>query len=404
MASTNFIDNVTTLVAGYMNEVNALVWTVFNGKSTAGTSGTLLRSDGTNIVNTTATYPTTTTANQLLYSSATDTVGGLATANSSVLVTNGSGVPSFGTTLPSGLTTNSLTTDDALLITGSSDATKKLRFEVDGITTATTRVATPPDYDFRVMSQTKGADVASAATLNLDTVTGDLVDVTGTTTITAITLAEGKSVTVRFTGALTLTHGASLVLPGSKNIITVAGDIATFRGYAAGVVRCSAYQILPGLIYEAPTTLTAITAVNLPAIPAGVRRVTLMFSQVSTNGTDPYLIQLGTGGTATNTGYLGSGVSGANAASPTVTGFSTGFGIPGQAAAGLTYGTLTFTLFDTAANTWVASGVGSRSDAAIFWNTSGTVTLSGALDFMRLTTTAGTNTFDSGTINIMYER
>lgn len=47
-----------------------------------------------------ATYPATTTANQLLYSSATNTVAGLTSANNSVLVTDGSGVPSWSTTLP----------------------------------------------------------------------------------------------------------------------------------------------------------------------------------------------------------------------------------------------------------------------------------------------------------------
>lgn len=88
----------------------------------------------------------------------------------------------------------------------------------------------------------KGADIASAATINLDSSTGDLVDVTGTTAITAITLSEGIEKTVRFTGALTLTHGASLVLPGAVNIITAAGDYAVFRGYAAGVVRLMSYQ------------------------------------------------------------------------------------------------------------------------------------------------------------------
>ena len=87
----------------------------------------------------------------------------------------------------------------------------------------------------------KGEDIASAATVNFDTSTGDLIDVTGTTTITAITLAEGVEKTVRFTGILTLTNGASLVLPGTANITTAAGDFAVFRGYAAGVVRCVDY-------------------------------------------------------------------------------------------------------------------------------------------------------------------
>lgn len=86
-----------------------------------------------------------------------------------------------------------------------------------------------------------GADVASAATTNLDTATGDLVDVTGTTTITAVTLSDGVRRWVRFTGALTLTNGASLVLPTGANITTGAGDYALFVGYAAGVVRCAAY-------------------------------------------------------------------------------------------------------------------------------------------------------------------
>ena len=113
-----------------------------------------------------------------------------------------------------------------------------------------------------------GADVASDATINLTTSTGDLIDVTGTTTITAITLAEGVEKTVRFTGALTLTHGASLILPTSANIITEAGDYAVFRGYASSVVRCVSYHRLHGgpvasmaQDFQARLTLTSATPV-----------------------------------------------------------------------------------------------------------------------------------------------
>lgn len=90
-----------------------------------------------------------------------------------------------------------------------------------------------------------GADIASAATLNLETATGNVVDVTGTTTITAVTLSEGHQRLVRFTAALTLTHGASLILPGAGDITTAAGDYALFVGYALGVVRC-VYMPLKG--------------------------------------------------------------------------------------------------------------------------------------------------------------
>lgn len=114
-----------------------------------------------------------------------------------------------------------------------------------------------------------GADVASAATINLTTSTGDLIGVTGTTTITAVTLAEGVEKTVRFTGALTLTHGASLVLPTGRNITTAAGDTAVFRGYASSVVRCINYQKLTGappapmdLPFQARLTLASATPVT----------------------------------------------------------------------------------------------------------------------------------------------
>lgn len=113
-----------------------------------------------------------------------------------------------------------------------------------------------------------GSDVASAGTINLDSATGNLVDVTGTTTITAITLADGRERTVRFTGILTLTNGASLVLPGGANITTAAGDYAIFRGYAAGVVRCAVYQKASGT-----AVVSSGGGSGSPSIPQG--RITL---------------------------------------------------------------------------------------------------------------------------------
>lgn len=92
-----------------------------------------------------------------------------------------------------------------------------------------------------------GADIASASTLNLNTATGDFVHVTGTTTVTAITLNEGVQVAVYFNSALTLTNGASLVLPGGANILTATGDIAIFRGDSSSVVRCVSYTRATGV-------------------------------------------------------------------------------------------------------------------------------------------------------------
>lgn len=87
-----------------------------------------------------------------------------------------------------------------------------------------------------------GSDVASASTVNLDNATGDIITITGTTTITAITLSAGIKRVVRFAGTLTLTNSANLVLPTSANITTTSGDYATFIGFAGGVVRCTSYS------------------------------------------------------------------------------------------------------------------------------------------------------------------
>lgn len=91
------------------------------------------------------------------------------------------------------------------------------------------------------------ATVASAATINLDTCGSNYAQVTGTTSITAITLTDGQDCTVEFSGALTLTNGASLILPGSANITTAAGDTAIFRGEASSVVRCISYTRATGV-------------------------------------------------------------------------------------------------------------------------------------------------------------
>ncbi|HEY6020583.1 MAG TPA: hypothetical protein VIY48_12040, partial [Candidatus Paceibacterota bacterium] len=97
------------------------------------------------------------------------------------------------------------------------------------------------------INEAQGANIASAATINLTTATGNYVHVTGSTTITAITLANGYERTVVFDGSLTLTNGASLVLPTGGNIQTQAGDVAIFRGDAGSVVRCVSYLPANGL-------------------------------------------------------------------------------------------------------------------------------------------------------------
>jgi hypothetical protein len=53
--------------------------------------------------------------------------------------------------------------------------------------------------------------------------------------------------------------------------------------------------------------------------------------------------------------------------------------------------------------TWVMSGTIARYSAGNVQVSTGAVTLSGALDRVRITTVNGTDTFDAGSINILYE-
>jgi hypothetical protein len=100
----------------------------------------------------------------------------------------------------------------------------------------------------------RGTDLASASTLSLPATGGGVFTVTGTTTVTGISTGSGgRRVSLRFAGALQLTHnGTSFILPGAVNITTVAGDVAEFINDAAQDAtgsnwRCVSYQRASGV-------------------------------------------------------------------------------------------------------------------------------------------------------------
>jgi len=104
----------------------------------------------------------------------------------------------------------------------------------------------------------KGADIASAATVDLATATGDYVDITGTTSVTGLgNVAAGMRFILQFDDALTLTHSVSLVLPGGANITTAAGDHAVMESLGAGNWVCIAYSRASGLPFDPELTALA---------------------------------------------------------------------------------------------------------------------------------------------------
>lgn len=139
---------------------------------------------------------------------------------------------------------------------------------------------------------------------------------------------------------------------------------------------------------------TSGTSIDFTGIPAGTKRITVMFNGVSTNGSSIIQAQLGSG-SFTTSGYV-------SGASINTTNLSSTTGLvasPAVTAADVRYGIMTIT--NVSGNIWVmGANVGVSSNSG---TSSGYVSLSGTLDRVRITTVNGTDTFDAGSINILYE-
>jgi hypothetical protein len=146
---------------------------------------------------------------------------------------------------------------------------------------------------------------------------------------------------------------------------------------------------------------TSGTSIDFTGIPSWVKKITVMFNGVSTNGTSNPLIQIGAGSFSVS-GYLSSASNFPNASATQSANSSAGFLVTGATnASSVLHGSAIIST--TGSNVWVNAGTGGRSDQAATWNCGGSVTLSGTLDRVRVTTVNGTDTFDAGSINILYE-
>ena len=147
-------------------------------------------------------------------------------------------------------------------------------------------------------------------------------------------------------------------------------------------------------------TSSGAQSYDVTGIPPGVKRITLLFASVSTNGTEKPMVQLGTGGSPTTSGYLG-GADYDNGGAAINLG--AGFQFNSWNASYTGHGALEFWLEDATTNVWVSRGQVFFSDSA--YNNrkyAGSVPLSGTLDMLRIKNT-GTNTFDGGGIGVQFE-
>ena len=177
----------------------------------------------------------------------------------------------------------------------------------------------------------------------------------------------------------------SVVINGSAGVTTNSG--AVYDGIQRGTAVAS----------------TSGTSIDFTGIPSWVRRITVMFNGVSTNGTSNLLIQIGSGsfltsGYGSSSAYTGTSVGGTNGTS----GFLATVSI--NASNTLSGASI---IYLVGSNTYVSTGsmiYDSVSPISFVMSSAGVRTsIGGALDRVRITTVNGTDTFDAGTINILYE-
>ena len=244
-------------------------------------------------------------------------------------------------------------------------------------------------FSYTFAAGTQMLFMVPAATLASGTITmpsapadGMVITFSSSQQITALTLQgnSGQSIS-----------GAVTFLP-AQCAASYVYRLANATWYPSETVPGTGSQLVSGV----SQATTSGTSKDFTGIPSWVKRITVMLNGVSTSGTSIPQVQIGSGGYST-TGYNGtfwySGGGGGT--------FTTGFGISASAAADLRYGSMI--LSHMGGNLWVAQGCVGLLTAGITSTTGASIQLAGTLTQLRLTTVNGTDTFDAGSINLLWE-
>lgn len=152
--------------------------------------------------------------------------------------------------------------------------------------------------------------------------------------------------------------------------------------------------------FGVPASASGVTAIDLTGIPSWANLILASFYQISLNGSAAIRIQLGTSGGAVTTGYAASSLNAGNGASPTVGNHTNGLVLNTATAANLHSGNMVLTR--NTGNTWVASLNAGLSNNANSLLSVGGIALADALTQIRFVSSNGTDTFDGGTISLMF--
>lgn len=186
---------------------------------------------------------------------------------------------------------------------------------------------------------------------------------------------------------------------GSNNIVLATDGSTTITTLNSTTITGTSVR---GVITSGTAVAsTSGTAIDFISIPSWVKRITVMFSGLSTNGSSQLQVQIGDAGGIETTGYDSFASYGGSAGQYTNS-VTTGFILePTGVTASTTARSGNLTLTKVTANSYTVDGVNGAAGVATAF--AGSKTLSDTLDRIRITTLSGTDTFDAGTINILYE-
>lgn len=419
----NTIIGGTTPAAGTFTTLTATGALTASSGTINGTSvGATTASSGrfTTLTATGALTATSGTLNGIVIGGASPAAGTFTTltATSSLIATGGSinGTTVGATTAASGRFTTLVATGALTVTSGTINGT-------------TVGASTPAAGTFTTLTAT-GALTASSGTLNgivigaTTPAAGNFTSITATGALTGTTanfttvadssgtirpLLSGTNVstaTTTFTASITgTTMTVSVVSAGTiavGQVITgtgvTAGTVITALGTGAGGI--GTYTV--SVSQTVASTAITVVGVDFLSLPSWVKKITLTFNGVSTSSTNAFKVQLGTSSGIASSGYSSQGASITGANTCTVTALTTDSFTLGIAvvAAGTYTGHIVIT--NVTGNTWVASAVISNTAGAVMGYGSGVVSLASILDRVRVTMN-GTDTFDAGSLNIIYE-
>lgn len=189
----------------------------------------------------------------------------------------------------------------------------------------------------------------------------------------------------------------------TSGIIELQNNGTTKMTIGSSITMNSGGLITSGTVNGgAANPLSGGTSVDFTSIPSWVKRITVMFNGVSTNGTSNMVVRIGSGSVSTS-GYTTATSFFGGANNTAIIAYTDGWNLAGITAAGVIRGSFTLNLLDSATNAWVGTGVIYNSGSTYAMFPTGNISLAGALDRVRITMVNNIDTFDAGSINILYE-